>query len=81
MYRQCIYEQLAFERSTPDETTVVMVNGACDIASISVRSPVINGSYIDVLNDEQLFCADGERLTLPVSPCWGRILKRACHSS
>ncbi len=71
------HEQLAYQRATPDETVVVILNASDKPVHVDVPSPFTEGIRLrDLLNPEDRFRARGNVLRIPeVHPRWARILR------
>ena len=69
------HQQLAFMRGNGEGAVIVAVNSSAVPIDISIKLPGISqGRLRDVLNEEQSFTITGGQCTLPLDPCWGRIL-------
>jgi hypothetical protein len=58
---------------------VVAVNSADSPSSIDIDLPFDAASVVDVLNDHEGFAVQGRHVSLPLYPCWGRILRVVSH--
>ena len=65
----------AFEREHESESVIVMLNRSSEAQSMTLDS-VGNGRWWDVLNEAEVWVADG-RLTTQLPPLWGRLFLRA----
>jgi cyclomaltodextrinase / maltogenic alpha-amylase / neopullulanase len=76
-YRQLLvkHEQLVFERSLPDEKTIIAVNAATEASLVDFPLPGNDGKvFHDLLNEGKQFTVQNGRLHLPLDSCWGRVL-------
>lgn len=68
--------QLAFERKDDAGSLVVAVNGDSRAAPVTLRLALKDGvRLLDVLNPGEEFRVAGGQCTVPLPPCWGRVLK------
>ena len=77
-YRELVVrpEQLAFMRTCPDETVVVMLNAASSPAEVEAALPGYGtGKAVDLLNPGETFAVRDGRLRAMISPCGARIMK------
>jgi hypothetical protein len=69
-------EQLAFTRSYEAETVLVALNIAPEDVTLELPAA---GVWEDILNPGEQFTAAEGQLVLPLSPTWGRVLRRVDH--
>ncbi len=67
-------EQFAFTRRWEGETVLAVVNASNGPVPVTV--PGLDGTWDDLLNPGETFDAAVEGLELPLSPNWGRVLRR-----
>jgi glycosidase len=63
----------AFKREGPGAVALICVNAAHEQTEIVLEGER-RGAWRDVLNEGARFAPRGGRLTIPLPPCWGRIL-------
>jgi glycosidase len=69
-------EQLAFVRSCPEETVVVLLNAAPASVEVEVVLPGSGiASAVDLLNPGETFTVQSGKLHATIPPCWARILQ------
>ena len=69
------HEQFAFCRMGAEGTVVVAVNAADRVVPVSLRlREPTGGRLADVLNGGETFQIIDGKCTLPLHPCWGRVL-------
>jgi len=70
------HQQLAFLRQAENESILTVLNSAHDLVQIDVSLPWQDGMLVDLLNPNETFPVNQGKANLPISSCWGRILKR-----
>ena len=69
------HEQLSFMRGQGDNAVIVAANASVDEVTIRISIPGrMEGMLCDVLNPGESFQVLDGHCTLPLYPCWGRIL-------
>jgi cyclomaltodextrinase len=77
-YRELLVrsEQLAFVRTCPEETVVVLLNAAPASVELEVVLPGSGTAHaIDLLNPGETFPVQSGKLRAAIPPCWARILQ------
>jgi cyclomaltodextrinase / maltogenic alpha-amylase / neopullulanase len=68
-------QQFVFQRQFEAETVLVFLNRAPHAVELSIPLSIHQGSFVDLLNEKELFSLNHDRISLSIPPHWGRVLK------
>jgi glycosidase len=79
-YRELLVQPqcFSFVREHEAERVIVALNACATERTMEVRVPAHHGMGVDLLNDNARFAIEGGKLTMPVPPMWGRVIR--CHA-
>jgi cyclomaltodextrinase / maltogenic alpha-amylase / neopullulanase len=68
-------QQMAFMRQYDGESIAVVLNAASANTNLEIKLPVQNALLEDLLNPGEQFELKAGKVTLPLTSCWGRVLR------